>query len=176
MLQQENRETGLLLNLTGDGKGKSSSAFGMALRALGWGWKIAILQFMKGDRDTGEKLFFRRYFPDTLFECHGLGLSTRPGDHAGAARAGWRRAEELLRDFDGELLVLDELNVALAHGYLDAGKVVSALATRRSGLNVIVTGRHSPPELTELADLVSEITAVKHQYTRGIPARKGLDY
>lgn len=176
MLESEDRERGLLLTFTGDGKGKSSAAFGIALRALGWGWRIAVLQFMKGERPTGERNFFRQYFPETLFEAHGLGLTTRPGDHAACARQGWERARELLTGFSGELLILDELCVALFHGYLDCGEVIETLRNRRSGLNVVVTGRHAPPELRELSDLVSEIGMVKHPYTRGIPARKGIDY
>ncbi len=176
MLEFDDGKQGLLLTLTGDGKGKTSGAFGIALRALGRGWNIAILQFLKDDLPTGERNFFRLHFPETIFETHGLGLTSRPGDHAGCARRGWERARELLAAFPGELLILDELCLALACGYLDCEEVLDALRNRRAGLNVIVTGRGAPPELTELSDLVSEIRAVKHPYTRGVPAREGLDY
>ncbi len=169
-------EKGLLYNFTGNGKGKTSAALGVILRALGRGWKVAVLQFMKGGRATGERLFFQRYFPEIFFDGCGLGRPCRPGDHAGAAREGWKKAAAMLRDFDGELLVLDELNVALSHRYLDCAEVVEALRTRRPELNVIVTGRNSPPELREISDLVSDITAEKHPYPQGVPARKGLDY
>jgi len=169
-------ETGLLYNFTGNGKGKTSAALGVVLRALGRGWKVAVLQFMKGERETGERLFFQKYFPETCFEGCGLGRSCKPGDHAAYAREGWKTAAELLKNFDGELLVLDELNVALSHGYLDLHEVIGALKNRRAGLNVIVTGRKSPPELREISDLVSEIAAEKHPFQQGIPARKGLDY
>ena len=169
-------EKGLLYNFTGNGKGKTSAALGVALRALGRGWKVAVLQFMKGDRETGERLFFQQYFPDTFFEGCGLGRTCRPGDHAGYASEGWQTASKLLKEFDGDLLILDELNVALSHGYLDLHEVIEALNNRRAGLNVIVTGRKSPPELREISDLVSDIAAEKHPFTRGIPARKGLDY
>ena len=170
------KDRGLLLNLTGDGKGKSTSAFGTVLRALGWGWRVAVIQFMKGERPTGEKNFFTRYFPEMIFEQYGLGLTTRPGDHRGMAQRGWARTRELLESFDGELLILDELNVALHHGFLDPAEVAAALRSRRATLNLIVTGRHAPPELVEIADLVSEIADLKHPFHRGIPARKGVDY
>jgi len=169
-------EKGLLYNFTGNGKGKTSAALGVVLRALGRGWKVAVLQFMKGGRETGERLFFQQYFPQILFEGCGLGRTCRPGDHAAAAREGWKKAADLLRNFDGELLVLDELNVALAHQYLDLSEVVETLKNRRPELNVIVTGRNSPPELRAVSDLVSDIAAEKHPYQQGVPARKGLDY
>ena len=169
-------EKGLLYNFTGNGKGKTSAALGVVLRALGRGWKVAVLQFMKGGRETGERLFFRKYFPETFFEGCGLGRTCKPGDHAGFAREGWKTAAELLKNFDGELLVLDELNVALLHGYLDLPEVIAALKERRPELNVIVTGRNSPAELRAVSDLVSDIAAEKHPYQQGVPARKGLDY
>ena len=169
-------ENGLLYNFTGNGKGKTSAALGVVLRALGRGWKVAVLQFMKGERETGERLFFRKYFPEIFFEGCGLGRTCRPGDHAACAREGWKTAAGLLKNFDGELLVLDELNVALSHGYLDLPEVLEALKDRRPELNVIVTGRNSPAELRAVSDLVSDIAAEKHPYQQGIPARKGLDY
>ena len=131
---------------------------------------------MKSSRETGELQFFRRFFPGMIFEQYGLGLTSRPGDHAGAARRGWERAKCLLADFEGELLVLDELNVALSHGFLDVADVVSAFRGKRHGLNVVVTGRGAPAELLEISDMVSDIAEIKHQYRRGIPAGKGLDF
>ena len=169
-------EKGLLYNFTGNGKGKTSAALGVVLRALGRGWKVAVLQFMKGDCETGERLFFRQYFPEIFFEGCGLGRTCKPGDHAGLAREGWKTATEMLQNFDGELLVLDELNVALSHNYLNLDEVIAALQNRRPELNVIVTGRNSPPELRAVSDLVSDIVPEKHPYQQGIPARKGLDY
>ena len=161
---------------TGDGKGKTSAALGTVVRALGWNWRVAVLQFMKSDRDTGERLFFKRFFPQLLFEDLGLGRSCKPGEHKAAAQAGWFRAAELLQKFDGELLVLDELNVTLGKGYLELPDVLQVLRERRAGLNVVVTGRYAPPEVLELADLVSSIEEVKHPFQSGIPAQKGLDY
>lgn len=176
MLDANDREAGLLLNFTGGGKGKTSAALGIALRALGWGWRVGLLQFLKGPRDTGEKLFFARHFPELLSEQYGLGLLSHPGDHAGLARQGWLRAEELLTDFPGELLILDELNNALHHGFLDRAEVIRTLLGRRPGLNVVITGRNAPEELLAICDLVSEVVERKHPYRRGVPARKGLDY
>ena len=169
-------ESGLILNLTGNGKGKTTSALGIVIRALGWEWRVAVIQFMKGTRETGELRFFRRFFPDIVFEQYGLGLTTRPGDHAGLARKGWERAKELLTSFNGELLVLDELNVALSHGFLPLDEVLDALKRKRRGLHVVITGRAAPEPLKELCDMVSEIGEFKHQYRRGIPAGKGLDF
>lgn len=176
MIELVKSQTGLIYNFTGDGKGKSSAAFGVIIRALGWHWKVAVLQFIKSKRETGERNFFAEYFPDIIFESCGLGLTSRAGDHAGFAHAGWERAAQLLQNFDGELLVLDELNIALAHGFLDSKVVREALKNRKSSLNVIITGRNSPPEILDVSDLVSEINVIKHPYQNGIMAQKGLDY
>ena len=146
------------------------------LRALGWHWRVAVLQFLKGERATGERQFFAEYFPEIRLEGVGLGRTIREGDHAGFAQAGWRSASELLNHFDGELLVLDELNVALSHGYLDVAEVADALKHRRRGLHVVITGRHSPEEIRAVSDLVSVTESEKHPYRSGIPAQKGLDY
>ena len=169
-------EKGLILNFTGNGKGKSSAAFGIALRALGWDWRVAVVQFVKGGRETGEMRFFHKYFPDMIFEQHGLGRTNQPGDHAAAAREGWARAKELLSRFDGELLILDELNIALSHGMISVQEVSDALKEKRSGLHVILTGRHAPEEVRNLCDLVSEIVEVRHPYRNGVLAVKGVDF
>lgn len=169
-------EQGMLYNYTGNGKGKTTGALGTVLRALGYHWKVAILQFLKDDRVTGEKLFFREYFPEILFEDFGLGFTIKPGDHKGFALAGWKKAAEMLNSFDGDLLVLDEINVALSLNFLAVNEVCKALLNRRKTLNVIVTGRDSPAELLEISDLVSDIQEVKHPYQKGILARKGMEY
>ena len=169
-------EKGLILNFTGNGKGKTSAALGIALRALGWDWRVAVVQFVKGPRETGEMRFFHKYFPGMIFEQHGIGRTNQPGDHAAAARACWKRAEELLKDFDGELLILDELNIALSHGMVGAEEVSRALKEKRPGLHVVITGRHAPEDALNLCDLVSEIGEVRHPYRNGVPALKGLDF
>ncbi|MBN2642376.1 MAG: cob(I)yrinic acid a,c-diamide adenosyltransferase [Victivallales bacterium] len=167
---------GLLYTVTGDGKGKTTSALGTALRALGRGWNIAILQFIKNDMPTGERMFFTKYFPDVIFESYGLGRNFAVGDHQAAARKGWEHAVKLLKDFDGQLLVLDELNIALNKGLLDVDQVISDLQGRQKSLNVIVTGRYACDKLRAVSDLVSEIQAVKHPFEQGIAAREGLEY
>jgi len=176
MLEQNDKEAGLLLNITGNGKGKTTSALGMVVRALGWGWKVAVWQFIKGPRETGEREYFRKYHPDMLFETCGLGQVFQPLDHATAAQKGWQRAREFLAAFDGDLLVFDELNVALGKGYLDCGEVLPALLSRPRCLNLVVTGRYAPQALLDASDLVSEIQNVRHPYQQGIPARKGLEF
>ena len=172
---------GLLYIITGDGKGKSSSAFGMVLRTLGWGGRAAVLQFCKNDRETGERRFFRELESDRLiFESCGGGLSWEKADHAVLAQAGWRRATEFLAGTDPacrvDLLVLDELNVALHFHWLDTAAVVAALSARRPGLHVVVTGRWAPAPLLAISDLVSEIVNRKHPFEHGVSAVKGLDW
>jgi len=166
----------LLLNFTGNGKGKTSAALGVALRTLGRGGRVAVIQFLKNEEETGERLFFQKKFPDIIFESLGAGLTSQKGDHQGAARRAWGRAAELLRTFDGELLILDELNVALDCGFLSEEEVLSSLQNRLPRLNVIVTGRGAPQVLREICNLVSDIQEVKHPFRRGISARIGLDY
>ena len=176
-MEKSDRERGLLLNFTGDGKGKSTAAFGTALRALGWGWKVGILQFVKAAEPvTGEAQFFRRHFPEVLFETCGAGMLDRDADHRGAAEAGWKRAQELLKTFDGELLIFDELNIALHYRLLDTDAVAKALRERRSGLNVILTGRYAPPGIVALCDLVTTMDETKHPFRQGILARRGIDF
>ena len=169
-------DRGLLLNYTGEGKGKSSAAFGTALRALGWGWKVGIIQFIKDDAPTGEAQFFRKYFPDLIFEQHGAGMLDLDLDHRGAAQRGWARAQELLQDFDGQLLIFDELNVVLHFYLLEPDDIVKALLARKKDLNVILTGRYAHPKIVEISDLVTTVDIIKHPFEQGIPARKGIDF
>lgn len=176
-MEKSDSERGLLLDFTGNGKGKSSAAFGTALRALGWGWKVGILQFIKDSETvTGEAQFFRRCFPELIFEQFGVGMLDRDADHRGAAEAGWRRAQELLTGFDGELLIFDELNVAMHYGLLSPVDVARALRERRPGLNVILTGRDAPPEIISICDLVTTMDETKHPFRQGILARRGIDF
>ena len=169
-------DRGLLLCMTGNGKGKSTAAFGTALRALGWGQKVAVVQMVKGSRETGEWQFFRKFHPEVFFETGGVGFTNTAGDHAAAARKTWDLCRKLLRKFPGDLLVIDELNIALSLHFLDEESVLADLAARRPGLNVMVTGRNAPDALRQAADLVSEVMEVKHPYYQGVPARKGIDY
>ena len=175
-MEETDVSRGLLLNYTGDGKGKSSAAFGTALRALGWGWKVGILQFIKDDAPTGEAQFFRRYFPELIFEQYGAGMLDRDADHRGAAETGWKRAQELLQTFDGELLIFDELNVVLHFYLLEPDDIRAALLARRPDLNVILTGRYAHPKIVEISDLVTRVECEKHPFEQGLPARRGIDF
>ena len=177
MLKEEDRNAGILLNITGNGKGKTTSAFGITIRALGWGWKVVFLQFVKGSFETGEKRFFASLnHPLLHFEQVGAGLSWHPGDHKGMAEAGWKRAEALLQDNQIDLFVMDELNIALHYQWLNLDSVLEALKNRQVRQNVIITGRYAPAPLLELSDLVFEIRSVKHPYDKGIPAIRGIDF
>lgn len=170
-------ERGLLLVLTGNGKGKSSSAFGMVARALGHGLKVGVAQFIKSRTDTGEEAFFRRQ-PGVEWHVLGDGFTWDTQDRErdiATARRGWRVAERMLADPSIDLVVLDELTYLLTYGYLDQDAVLDAIAARPPMQHVVVTGRGAAPELVELADTVSEITDVKHAYRAGIKAQKGVD-
>lgn len=169
-------DKGLALNFTGNGKGKTSAALGVTLRALGWGWQTAFIQFIKSDMETGERRFFARYFPEMLFRQVGLGCTfMHDGDHCEAAQSGWRETAELLENFPGRLLVLDELNIAIHQGFINVVDVIATLQNRPPQLNVIITGRYAKPELLAACDLVSEIAPVKHYFEQGVPAVTGLD-
>lgn len=173
------REGGLLIVHTGNGKGKSTAAFGMVARCLGWGMKVGIVQFIKGTWDTGEKTFFSR-FPDTcLYRTMGEGFTWETQDRErdiAAARAGWNMALEFMQDPSIQFLLLDELNIVLRYDYLPVEEIVEGLAARRPGLHVAVTGRHAKPELIEIADLVTEMALVKHPYEQGMKAQRGIDF
>lgn len=174
MLQPNHK--GLVLNYTGNGKGKTTAALGLTLRALGWDWRAAFLQFVKSDMETGEGRFFAQYLPNVMFKQYGLGCTfMHEGDHAGAFRRGWAEARELLQNFTGRLLVLDELNIAIDQGFIDVNEVIAALKTCNENLNVVITGRYAKPELLAVCDLVSEIMPVKHYIEQGFLDVKGLD-
>ncbi|MHB1619743.1 MAG: cob(I)yrinic acid a,c-diamide adenosyltransferase [Sulfuricella sp.] len=170
-------ERGLLLVLTGNGKGKSSSAFGMVARALGHGMKAGVAQFIKSRTDTGEEAFFSRQ-PGVEWQVLGDGFTWDTQDRErdiATARRGWQVAERMLADPAIDLVVLDELTYLLKYGYLDQDVVLDAIAARPTRQHVVVTGRGAPAELIELADTVSEIADVKHAYRAGVKAQKGVD-
>ncbi|MDB6047308.1 MAG: cobO [Pseudomonas sp.] len=171
-------ECGLLLVLTGNGKGKSSSAFGMLARAMGHGMQCGVVQFIKGRNSTGEELFFRRFPEQVRYHVMGEGFTWETQDRQrdiAAAEAAWEVSREMLRDPSIGLIVLDELNIALKHGYLDLEKVLSDLQGRPPMQHVLVTGRGAKPEMIELADTVSDIAVVKHAFQAGIRAQKGIE-
>lgn len=178
-ISRADTERSLLLLLTGDGKGKTSSGFGMVMRALGWGQRVAVVQFIKGTQASGEELLLRERFADVPFYQMGTGFTWDSQDFArdkAAAERTWAEAARLLQDPQLDLLLLDELTYMLAYGFLDEQTVLAALQQRSPGLSVIVTGRGGGTALRELADTVSEVKNVKHAYEKGIKARKGVDY
>jgi cob(I)alamin adenosyltransferase len=170
---------GLLIVLTGDGKGKSSSGFGMVARALGWNMRVGIVQFIKGKWRTGERQFFAR-FPDLVtYEVMGEGFTWDVQDRQrdlAAAGKGWARACELIADPDYDFVLLDELNIALRNDYLDLANVVNVLAARPRDKHICITGRDAKPALIEIADLVTEMTVLKHPYDAGYRAQKGVEF
>lgn len=172
-------ERGLLIVHTGNGKGKSSSAFGMAIRSLGWGMKVGIVQYVKGSWETGEKNFFQAN-PDLLtFEVMGEGFTWDTQDRArdiAAARAAWERSKELILDPDYDFIILDELNIVLRQDTLPIDEIVSFLKDRPLTRHICITGRNAKPELIEIADLVTEFDEVKHPFKAGFKAQKGVEY
>jgi len=176
-IKKANIRRGLLLVLTGNGKGKSSSAFGMVARALGHGLKVGVCQFIKARRDTGEELFFR---DNAHVDWHVLGdgftwdTQDRSQDIATAER-GWAVAKAMLTDANCNLVVLDELTYLLSYGYLDADAVLDTIAARPVNQHVVVTGRGAIKPLTELADTVTEMRDHKHAFRAGVAAQPGID-
>lgn len=178
-IAQAQQEHGLLLVLTGNGKGKSSSAFGMAARSLGHGLKVGIVQFIKGARSTGEETFFRRFPDEVRYHVMGAGFTwetqDRQDDIAKAQQA-WAVAVGLMSDPEIALVVLDELNIALKYGYLELDQVLRDIGSRPLHQHVVVTGRGAPAELIEVADTVTEMGVIKHAFKSGIKAQKGVEF
>ena len=172
-------ERGVFILLTGNGKGKSSSAFGMVMRALGYGYKVGVVQFIKGVQLSGEELYIRDQCPQVTFHQMGTGFTWDTQDRSAdiaAAEKSWAIAEKMLADNSYHLVVLDELTYMLSFKYLDQDRVLSALKNRPQNQSLVVTGRGGGSALSDLADTVSEIKEIKHAYNAGIMARKGVDY
>lgn len=176
---RKTEERGLLIVHTGNGKGKSSSAFGMAIRSLGWGMKVGIVQYVKGNWETGEKNFFGAN-PDLLtFEVMGEGFTWDTQDRArdiAAARAAWERSKALILDPEYDFVILDELNIVLRSDTLPIEEIVEFLKNRPLEKHICITGRGAKPELIEIADLVTEFAEVKHPYKAGFKAQKGVEF
>jgi len=172
-------ERGVLLVNTGNGKGKSSAGFGLVARALGHGMKVGVVQFIKGRSDTGEEAFFRNQ-PGVSWHVMGEGFTWETQDRArdiAAARRGWDKAKELIRDPEIRMVLLDEINIALRYEYLDVAEVVDFLQAEKPPMtHVVLTGRNAGAELIEIADLVTEMTAVKHPFRAGIKAQPGVEF
>jgi len=177
---KRDKRQGLLINITGNGKGKTTSALGTSLRALGWGWKVSFLQFVKNDGRTGEKQFADN--SELPFEIIPLGAGftwRKDGDKSKdkkSAEDAWKLTKEYIAKAEVDLLVLDELNIVLKEGWLNASEVIADLKQKPSWMNIIVTGRGALPEIIEDFDLVSEIQEIKHPFKQGIKAQKGIEF
>jgi len=174
-------EKGLIIVHTGAGKGKSSSGFGMVLRCIAHGMPCAVVQFIKGAWDTGERRLIEGHFADLCqFYAMGEGFTWETQDKArdiAAARKGWEKAKELIRNPDIQFVLLDEINIALRYDYLDVAEVVAFLKEEKPPLtHVVLTGRNAKDELIEIADLVTEMTLVKHPFRSGIKAQPGVEF
>jgi cob(I)alamin adenosyltransferase len=179
MMATKTIEKGLLIVHTGKGKGKSTAAFGMILRALGHGMKTGIVQFVKGRWETGERAVLQRYPDLVTIRTMGEGFTWDTQDRArdiAAAKAAWAEAKRMLADPSFKLVLLDELNIVLRYDYLPVEEVVAALKARRPDLHVVVTGRNAKPELIDAADLVTEMTMVKHPFRDGVKAQVGIEF
>ncbi|MBF0470998.1 MAG: cob(I)yrinic acid a,c-diamide adenosyltransferase [Gammaproteobacteria bacterium] len=177
-IERASSDRGVLVVNTGDGKGKSSSAFGMATRALGHGMKVGVVQYIKGKIPTGEELFFRRFPEEISFHVMGEGFTWETQNRQrdiDNAEAGWAVAAALLQDSSVGLVILDELNIVLKLKYLDLDRVLRALEQRPEMQHVVITGRGAPPQLIEMADTVSSMEEVKHAYRIGIRAQPGVE-
>jgi len=181
MMEQKTGEKGLIIVHTGPGKGKSSSGFGMILRCIGHGMPCAVVQFIKGAWSTGERtLLETRFRDDCRFVVAGEGFTWETRDlqrDRAAAADGWAQAKALIRDPAIRFVLLDEINIALRYDYLDIAEVVAFLRDEKPPMtHVCLTGRNAKPELLELADLVTEMTAVKHPFKAGIKAQAGVEF
>ena len=178
-IESASLERGVCIFLTGNGKGKTSSAFGMVMRALGYGHKVAVVQFIKGEQLSGEELYLRDQCPQVKFYQMGTGFTWDTQDRLAditAAEKTWAVAEQALADEQYDLVVLDELTYMLSFKYLDKDRVLNALKSRPYEQSLVVTGRGGGSELAELADTVSEVKEIKHAYNEGVMARKGVDF
>jgi len=172
-------EKGLLIVHTGTGKGKSTAAFGLALRMLGRGHRVGVVQFIKGAWHTAERDALEKFADQLAWHTMGEGFTWETQDRArdiAAAERAWTKARELIADPSFSLVILDELNIALRYEYLDLNSVIAVLIARRPGLHVVVTGRNAKPELIAAADLVTEMTLVKHHFAAGVKAQPGIEF
>ena len=180
MLADKTVEKGLLIVHTGKGKGKSTAAFGLVARAIGNGMKVGVVQYVKGKWETGERVVLE-HFPDQVtIRTMGEGFTWETQDKArdiAAAERAWAVSKEMMADPSYDLIVLDELNIVLRYDYLDIEDVIATLNARRPMLHVVVTGRNAKPEMIEAADLVTEMTQVKHPFReQNVRAQKGIEF
>lgn len=179
MLASKTEERGLLIVHTGTGKGKSTAAFGMAMRCLGHGFKVGVVQFVKGKWESGERAVFERYPDLCVIKALGEGFTWETQDRSrdiAAARRAFDAAKEMLADPSYRMVLMDELNVVLRYEYLPLDEVLAALKARPKDQHAVVTGRGAPEALIEAADLVTEMTLVKHPFRSGVKAQKGVEF
>ena len=172
-------EKGLLIVHTGKGKGKSTAAFGLVLRALGHGKKVGIVQFVKGKWETGERAALEKFGDQITINTMGEGFTWETQDRQrdiAAAKAAWEKAKALIADDIHDIVLLDELNIVLRYDYLDIAEVIAALSARPAMKHVVVTGRNAKDEMIEAADLVTDMTQVKHPFRSGVKAQIGIEF
>lgn len=179
IMSSKTEAKGLIIVHTGKGKGKSTAAWGMALRTLGHGKRVGIVQFVKGKWDTGERSVFEKFGDQCVIEAHGEGFSWESQDlerDKAAAQRAWDAAARLMADDTIALVILDEINIALRYGQLDAAQVLDGLKAKRDDLHVVLTGRNALDDVIDAADLVTEMALIKHPFRAGIKAQEGIEF
>jgi cob(I)alamin adenosyltransferase len=179
ILATKTEERGLVIVHTGTGKGKSTAAFGMVMRCIGHGMRVGIVQFVKGVWGTGERVVLERFSELVTCRAMGEGFTWETRDRArdiAAAQSAWEMAKAMIADPSYRLVLLDELNIVLRYDYLPLAAVIETLKNKPRDLHVVVTGRNAKPELIEIADLVTEMTLVKHPFRSGVKAQKGIEF
>ena len=179
ILATKTEERGLIIVYTGKGKGKSTAAFGLAIRAVGHGMRVGIVQFVKGVWETGERSVLARFPELVTLKAMGEGFTWDTQDRArdiAAARRAWETAKEMIADPSYNMIILDELNIVLRYDYLPLEEVLKALKNKPRKKHVVVTGRNAKPALVEIADLVTEMTLIKHPFRAGVKAQPGIEF
>ena len=179
MIATKTEEKGLLMVHTGKGKGKSTAAFGLAIRAMGNDMRVGVVQFVKGKWQTGERAILEHFPERVTIRTMGEGFTWDTQDRQrdiAAAKAAWQVTQEMMADESYDLIVLDELNIVLRYDYLPLADIVAALKARRDGLHIIVTGRNAKEELIEAADMVTEMSEIKHHFKAGVKAQTGIEF
>ncbi len=179
MMEKKIDEKGLVIVHTGKGKGKSSSAFGMALRCVGHGFKVGVIQFIKGAWDTAERRVFEGFPDQVTFKAMGEGFTWETQDKErdiAAAQKAWAAAEEMIMSGDYRMVILDEINVAIRYEYISEDDVLECLANRPDMVHVVLTGRHASDKLLDAAELATEMTLLKHPFRSGIKAQPGVEF
>jgi cob(I)alamin adenosyltransferase len=179
MLATKTEEKGLLMVHTGKGKGKSTAAFGLAVRAMGNDMRVGVVQFVKGKWQTGERAILEHFPERVTIRTMGEGFTWDTQDRQrdiAAAKAAWQAAQEMMADESYDLIVLDELNIVLRYDYLPLSEIIAALQARREGLHIMVTGRNAKEALIEAADMVTEMSEIKHHFKAGVKAQTGIEF